>query len=271
MIPVLVTAFLLSDISAVDSYASQKKNSYGVFPGLNRDKMEKLYSYELVVIDASGYTKRDIAKLHKRGVKVYSYLNIGSIETFRSYYKKFKKYTLSVYENWPDERWIDVSKKEWQDYVVKTIAKKLHAKGIDGFFIDNADIYENYRTTKIYNGVKKILTELKKTYRKDIIVNGGSEFVEKAISKGEKISRMFNGVNQENVFTTIRFSTGKFFVQGKAETDFYKKYLSKCKKKRLKIYVTEYALPKASIRKKIEKYCKKHKYKYYISPNLNLV
>ena len=36
------------------------------------------------------------------------------IESFRSYDTDFEKYTLGAYENWPEEKWIDVSAPEWQ-------------------------------------------------------------------------------------------------------------------------------------------------------------
>ena len=35
---------------------------------------------KIVVIDAQYFSKKDIRKLHAGGTKVYSYLNIGSIE-----------------------------------------------------------------------------------------------------------------------------------------------------------------------------------------------
>lgn len=269
---VLMISLLLSAgiYRSADVKAAAGKGSYGVFVGLDRTHIKKLYSYDTVVIDASEYSKKDIAKLHKKNVKVYSYLNIGSIETYRSYYKKFDNLTLGSYENWPDERWMDVSRKKWQDYVILTLARGLNNKKIDGFFIDNADIYENYKTDKIYAGVKKILTGIKKRYKKDVILNGGSVFVEQAISKKEKLARMFDGVNQENVFTTINFKTGTFKTQSRSETGYYQKYLNQCNKKHLDIYLTEYANPKASVRKQISKYCRKKHYNYYISPNLGL-
>lgn len=102
--------------------------SYGVFPGLERKDKNRLKGYKTVVIDAEYFTSADIARMHKSGQKVYSYLNVGSLETYRSYYKKFKSITIGRYENWPDEYWIDVSKASWQKYVVNTLAKKLVQK-----------------------------------------------------------------------------------------------------------------------------------------------
>lgn len=90
----ITVLFAALSISSFNINAADKK-AYGVFVGLNRNKIEKLYNYEQVIIDAQGYTKSDIKKLHKKGVKVYSYLNIGSLETYRSYYNKYKNTALS--------------------------------------------------------------------------------------------------------------------------------------------------------------------------------
>ena len=40
----------------------------------------------------------------KKGVKVYTYLNVGSIENFRDYYKKYEYLTIGTYENWEEEK-----------------------------------------------------------------------------------------------------------------------------------------------------------------------
>ncbi len=50
------------------------------------------------------FSKKDIRKLHAGGTKVYSYLNIGSIENFRSYYKTYEHLAIGDYENWEEEK-----------------------------------------------------------------------------------------------------------------------------------------------------------------------
>ena len=70
------------------------------------------------------------ATLHK-GVKVYTYLNVSSIENFRYYYKKYEYLTIGNYENWEEEKWVNVSNKDWQKFA-ENCQKKL--KKVDGFF-----------------------------------------------------------------------------------------------------------------------------------------
>lgn len=43
------------------------------------------------------------------------------IQKIREYYDTFLKDTLEPYDNWPEERWIDVSENGWICYVADRI------------------------------------------------------------------------------------------------------------------------------------------------------
>ena len=91
-----------------------KLEKYGVFLGVEKEDFKKIKNYDLIVIDADNLTKDDIKTLKKQGnKKIFSYINIGSLEKFRSYYDDFKDITLGDYENWDDEKWVDVTNKRW--------------------------------------------------------------------------------------------------------------------------------------------------------------
>ena len=132
---------ILAGPCAVDAKNQKEKKEYGVFLSIDSSQIKKLYGYRLVVIDAQYFSAKDIRTLHKKGVKVYTYLNVGSIENFRYYYKKYEYLTIGNYENWEEEKWVDVSNKDWQKFMGK-LSKKLLKKGVDGFFIDNCDVYD---------------------------------------------------------------------------------------------------------------------------------
>ena len=91
---------ILAGPCAVDAKNQKEKKEYGVFLSIDSSQIKKLYGYRLVVIDAQYFSAKDIRTLHKKGVKVYTYLNVGSIENFRDYYKKYEYLTIGTYENW---------------------------------------------------------------------------------------------------------------------------------------------------------------------------
>ena len=247
---------------------SSVESSYGVFLGLDHDSgLSKLYKYKLVVIDLQEFTKNDIQKLHNKGIKVYSYLNVGSVENYRKYYKRFKKYYLGTYENWEDEKWVDVSKSSYQNFIINELEPSLRAKGADGYFIDNCDVYANFKKDKIYKGLQTILGSIH-SHNLPMLINGGDEFVSKAIKDGS-YSRLFDGVNQEEVFTVINFDNHTYHTQSKSESKYYKDYLQKVKNKGLKVYLLEYGA-KSSKEKEIANYCKQNGFAYYNSKSYNL-
>lgn len=252
---VLFFLLILSPLST--SFAFQKE--YGVFLGLNKDNIEKLAFYKIIVLEGEEFDKDDVNNFHKNGQKVFAYLNIGALEKYRDYYNDYKKFSLGVYHDWPDERWIDVSKKEWQDFISKK-ASEYNKKGFDGFFIDNTDVYYQYQKNKIYKGLITILKNLQQ-YDMKILINGGDIFVTKLLDEGLDI---FDGINQECVFTSIDFKHDKYLEQSPKEHEYFVRYLEKVKACNKKVYLLEYGANK-SIREKIKAYCIKKQFDYFIS------
>jgi hypothetical protein len=243
---------------------------YGVFVGASSEKINTIKKYKTVVIDAEYFSKEQISRLTDNGQAVYSYLNIGSVEDFREYYNHFKSLTLGEYEDWPGERWVDVSAKPWQDFICGELVKDLADKGIAGFFIDNLDVYYNYPKEEIYKGALEILSRLA-GYGLKITVNGGDTFVKEAIARGDLESTGITGVNQECVYTAIDFETGTFHRQSKEDTAYFTEYLSTCKENGLAIYTTEYAKrADRALRKEIAAFSAKNGYVCYIAPSLAL-
>lgn len=244
-----------------------KLEEYGVFLGINERESAKLKQYKLVVIEPSEFSAKKIQELHADGKKVYGYLNIGSLEEYRPYYDRFKHLSLGVYEDWPDEKWIDVSAPKWQSFIVDELGKQYADKGLDGLFLDNADVYYISRTEGIYQGLCTILAGLKK-YDIPLIINGGDTFVSKTMKKGTA-RRLFDGVNQETVFTKINFDNHTYGVQEKEETEYFKGYLATVKEYGLSVYLLEYGANQ-TLAKKIDDYCKKNGFVWYNAKSLEL-
>ena len=102
--------FIIIFIASTSTFSySENLPKYGVFLNISEDNLYKLYNYDIVVIDAQNFSKKAINVLKSKGITVYSYLNIGSIENFRPYYNNFKNIILKNYENWEEEYWIDIS------------------------------------------------------------------------------------------------------------------------------------------------------------------
>ena len=240
---------------------------YGVFLGINSEQKERLRDYRIVVIEPSEFSADQISKFRKSGKKVYGYINIGAIEKYRPYFDRFKDKTRETYKEWPNERWVDVSDSEWQRFVVDELGKKYSEMEMDGLFVDNADVYHHYHTDNTFQGLCSILKGLK-SYKLSILINGGDVFVSRCMD--EKIANtMFDGINQETVFTDIDFERKSYGKQSKKETRYFKEYLSRVKKNGLSVYLLEYGAD-ALLAKEIDNYCKRNGFCWYNAKNLEL-
>lgn len=261
---ILISGYFLIKDSNTSTF---EKNDYGVFLNADASSLEQLKKYDLIVIDAQYFTKNDIELLHQNGTKVYTYLNIGSIENFREYYTAYEKLTIGRYENWDEEKWVDVSDPDWQKFI-EQLSQELFEKGVDGFFIDNCDVYYYAPRESIFEGLTAILQNIM-TFDKAVIINGGDTYVTEYRERYGTIDHIMTGVNQESVWSAIDFDKGTFYEQTRETRDYYCKYLEACQADGMDVYLLEYTTDKKLI-PKIKKYCNEHDFHFYISNSLEL-
>ena len=233
---------------------------YGVFIGLETADLKRLRPYRTVVIEPSTFSAEQIKALQAEGKSVYGYLNLGSLENYRPYYERFASLTLAPYENWPEEHWVDVSSPTWQTFVVDELGAAYAALGLDGFFLDNCDVYALYPREDIFNGLTTMLRGLSR-YQKPCIINGGDVFVSACIKNGTART-LFDGVNQESVFTKIDFAKNRYAAQDADTRAYYLDYLTRAKEAGLKVYLIEYR-PTTKLAAEIQDYCEKNGFTAY--------
>lgn len=261
---VLISGYFLIKDSNTSTF---EKNDYGVFLNADASSLKQLKNYDLIVIDAQYFTKSDIELLHQNGTKVYTYLNIGSIENFREYYTSYEKLTIGRYEHWDEEKWVDVADPDWQKFM-KQLSQELFEKGVDGFFIDNCDVYYYAPRESIFEGLTAILQNIM-TFDKAVIINGGDTYVTEYSERYGAIDHIMTGVNQESVWSAIDFDKGTFYEQTKETRDYYCNYLEACQADGMDVYLLEYTTDKKLIQK-IKKYCNEHDFHFYVSNSLEL-
>ena len=140
-------------------------------------------------------------------------------------------------------------------------------RGFEGLFIDNADVYCRYHMSEVYQSLKSMLASLKEQGFK-LIVNGGDVFVSETLKDGSA-KNLYDGINQEDVFTTYDFNKKKYGRQAKKNTDYYERYLKQAKKAGLDVYIVEYRAGR-ELSKKIDAYCERHGYKWYNADGIKL-
>lgn len=235
-------------------------------------KLTKLKDKEcgILVIEPDDYTKKEVTALKATGYIVLAYLSVGTIEKERSWWSKYKIYALKKLEDWPDENYADLTKKDWRLFLYDR-GKQLRKKGFDGLWLDNIDVYEYYPSADMKKALFKILNELVYVVFDDcyIMINGGSKFLEE---EHLALRGYIDGYTQEEVFSRITSykGSGKFGKQKKKESDYYKKIIDQCMLDGFCCYLLEYTKDE-KLKDAIKDYKKAGNCDgYYISEDVNL-
>lgn len=262
-----IIALCVCIIALTSCTKKESNDQYGVYIGAEPEELTGRSLADTIVIDAQYFDKDDITELKSSGHTVYTYINIGSIENFRDYYEEYEYLTLDTYENWEDEKWIDVSDSSWQDFISKK-ADELISKGVDGFFVDNCDVYYQYRTQEIFEGVSRILKNLKEknTY---VLINGGDTFVREYLDRFGNLDNILDGVNQESVVTCIDWENDKFSVNEKEKKEYFLEYLQTVMDDGKDAYAIEYTTDKG-IEKEAVSLAGSKGYTVYVAHSLDL-
>lgn len=273
----MIIISILLNRGYLDSFHQNENDSgfiyeYGVFLSEDAEDMEQFKSYRILVIDAANFSKEEISVLKAEGHILYSYLNVGSIEDFRSYYDDFLNIALSPYQNWEGEFWMNVADEKWQKLILETLIPEYMNKGITNFFIDNCDVYYQYETEDTYQGLNKILMGIRKAIKDDrgkIMINGGDVYITRFLKDHKSLEPVADSVNQETVYSGIDFQKNTFYTASPENTDFFLSYLNKVKASGSDVYLLEYSKNTALINK-IKDNCKKQGFTVYVADSLDL-
>ena len=114
-------------------------------------------NYDVIIIDA--FFKGDVLsksevnslKVKQNGGKrlIIAYMNIGSAENYRYYWKESWKlhrpnWLKKEYEGYEDEIWVKFWKKEWQDIIYSgdnSYTQRILDAGFDGSYLDNVEAF----------------------------------------------------------------------------------------------------------------------------------
>ncbi len=196
---------------------------YGSADGVDLKRVKEYF--RIINIDADpdtgNFTDRQIEYLKNDSInKVILYLNVGSCENWRTYYKKdpsgFKscvnsKALTTFYSNeYPDEMWADLTNYEYQNLIINYVAKRLVHRGVDGFFLDNLEVIEHGQFEKYgpcgekcFQGEFDIVYKLRKKYPDRLIVmqNATSDITLNGYSNGVWFFLLLDGVSHEEVYS----------------------------------------------------------------------
>ena len=157
-----------------------------------------LSGYDLVVVDGDTPARR-VKALRAGGAIVLGYLDVGTIEPYRSWYPQAKPFRM---EYWPDwgEWYADVSRRGFRDLIAGQVAPAVLDRGFDGLFLDNLDMIVTHRRRS--RGMHALVARLARLPGY-LFAQNGEEVI------GSFLSRL-DGWNREDVSRTYDFDRRRY-------------------------------------------------------------
>lgn len=157
-----------------------------------------LDGYDLIVVDGSVPAHR-VKALRAGGAVVLGYVSVGTIESYRTWFKAAKPYRLELWEDW-GEWYADVSKKGFRDLIAGRVAPAILRRGFDGLFLDNVDMIETHRARA--KGMRALVRRLE--------AMPGLLFAQNGDGIIDPFLPLLDGWNREDVSGTYDFDTRRY-------------------------------------------------------------
>ncbi len=168
----------------------------------------RLGKFGLVVVDGEEASRAEVAAVRARGTLVMGYLSVGTIEKWRSWYPRVKRFRLGANADWKDEWYADVSRAGLRRELGERIAPKILAKGFDGLFLDNVDMIETRNHRPQRAGMRELVLSLSDLARSD----GRLLFAQNGLWGLRKLDLLdaLDGWNREDVTWTYDFDRRRY-------------------------------------------------------------
>lgn len=183
-------------------------------------------TFRLIDIDADpdsgNFTPAQIRTLKAGGRNtVLSYLNVGSCERSRRYFRRAppglvpcgrnRAAQLGAYSGYPDEIWMNPANPDVQRLLLEHVAPRLAATGVDGFYLDNLEIVEHGASGKgtggpcdraCVAGALMLVARLRQAFPDLVIVmqNATGATTREAVVAGVPFPRLLDGISREEVY-----------------------------------------------------------------------
>jgi endo-alpha-1,4-polygalactosaminidase (GH114 family) len=186
-------------LAAVESWA------FAIGSGtLNGDLAARYGAYDLVVLDGQEARARQVRAVGASGGIALAYLSVGTIERWRPWYRKLKRYRLEAWKRWQGEFFARVRKRGFRRQIANRIAPALLEKGFDGLFLDNVDMIEGHRRQR--HGMRRLVRRLGRLVHR----RGGYLFTQNGFHVIGPSIRHLDGWNREEVTRSYDFDRDRY-------------------------------------------------------------
>ena len=240
---VLTSAFLLALATASGSAADSRKAqltdarsfAFAIGDGALRGDLSKRYAgFDLVVVDGESSGAEAVAAIRRNSNGlVLAYLDVGTIEDYRGWYKAAKPYRLDYWGDW-GEWYANVNAAGFRSLMLKRVAPKMLAKGFDGLFLDNTDMTETHPAQK--RGMRALVAGLSRLLR----ARGKLLMAQNGAGVNWPLRRFYNGINFEDVSFSYDFDRRAYVRRGAGAVARAQREIRRYLSAGLKVTATDY-------------------------------
>jgi polysaccharide biosynthesis protein PelA len=166
--------------------------------------------YDLVVVDGQEASARQVNALRRAGKIVLAYLDVGTIEPGRPWYRAARPYRLNYWPDW-GEWYADVASVGFRQLMLRSVAPSMLRKGFDGLFLDNTDMIETHPHQ--VRGMRTLVRGLGRLVHRQgklLFAQNGEDSIGPLVS-------VYDGWNREDVSATYDFARHRYVRQPRSE------------------------------------------------------
>jgi uncharacterized protein (TIGR01370 family) len=191
-------------LRAVETWA------FAIGDGARAKVLRRPAAFDLVVVDGEDVTGAQVRKLRRRGAIVLGYVSVGTIESYRWWYRAASPYKLELWGDW-GEWYADVAQAGFRNLIAGRVAPRMLRKRLDGLFLDNTDMIETHPAQRA--GMRALVARLGRLVHrrsKLLFSQNGEDSIGPSL-------RHYAGWNREDVSWTYDFGRKRYVRVGSAD------------------------------------------------------
>jgi uncharacterized protein (TIGR01370 family) len=191
-------------LRAVESWA------FAIGDGARAKVLRRPAAFDLVVVDGEDVTGAQVRKLRRHGAIVLGYVSVGTIESYRWWYRAASPYKLELWGDW-GEWYADVARAGFRNLIAGRVAPRMLRKRLHGLFLDNTDMIETHPAQRA--GMRALVARLGRLVHR----RGKLLFSQNGEGSIGPSLRHYDGWNREDVSWTYDFDRKRYVRVGSAD------------------------------------------------------
>ena len=184
--------------------------AFAIGDGARGKVLRRPGAFDLVVVDGEDVSRAQVQKLRRHGTIMLGYVSVGTIESYRWWYRAASPYKLELWGDW-GEWYADVAQAGFRNLIAGRVAPRMLRKGLQGLFLDNTDMIETHRAQRA--GMRALVARLGRLVHR----RGKVLFSQNGEGSIGPSLRHYDGWNREDVSWTYDFDRKRYVRVGSAD------------------------------------------------------